>query len=300
MTGVKCRTEHHEKIHRTFRASLGDATGIHRGPRRAWCADFNAAECRTEDSWMSLYVRVVNGFYTHRKTIRLRLAIGDAAFWVPPRIWAYASENQPDGCFGKYSAEEIAMLIGYSGNASDMLQALLQAGFLDADPLRVHDWEEHNGYHVSYAERAKKAAAARWGKSPPAPPLRPDLIVPDPSIASGIASSMNGADLTHYHKDTRTVLHLLNEASGKGFREVDSNLRIISQRLRENGVDLEGIRLMILRQCKRWLNTSQAEYLRPETLFAKTKFDGYYAARLEPVLGPAPQVNPRNPTGSPL
>ena len=114
---------------------------------------------------MSLYVRVMNNFYTHRKTVRLRAAIGDAAFWVPPRLWAYAAENQPDGIFKDYSAAELALLIGYVGDAKALLVALLEARYMDADPLRVHDWEEHNGYHSTFAKRAKTAAKARWAKN---------------------------------------------------------------------------------------------------------------------------------------
>lgn len=113
---------------------------------------------------MSLYVRVLNNFYTHRKTLRLRAIIGDAAFWVPPRLWAYAAANQPDGCFSDYTANELAMLIGYLGDNQALLQALLQVGFMDADPLRIHDWKEHNGYHTVFAERATKAANAKWEK----------------------------------------------------------------------------------------------------------------------------------------
>lgn len=86
-----------------------------------------------------------------------------------------------------------------------------------------------------------------------------------------------------YHKDTRIVIHLLNESTGKHFREVDANLSVISARLREAGVSLDGVKEMIVRQVKRWKGTSQEDYLRPETLFGKTKFDGYYAAKNQPV-----------------
>ena len=51
----------------------------------------------------NLYVKVFTGFYTHRKTLRLRATLGDDAFWVPPRLWAYAVDNQPDGVFENYS-----------------------------------------------------------------------------------------------------------------------------------------------------------------------------------------------------
>lgn len=116
-----------------------------------------------EENQVSLYVRVMLGFWTHRKTMRLRAKLGNDAFWIPPRLWSYAAENQPDGDFSGYVADELAMLLGYSEDASSMLQALLAAGFLDAD-MKIHGWEEHNGYHRVFATRAKKAAKSRWEK----------------------------------------------------------------------------------------------------------------------------------------
>jgi hypothetical protein len=123
------------------------------------------------EGWMSrLCVRVTTGFYTHRKTARLRLKIGDDAYWVVPRLWAYAAENQPDGNFSGYSSEELAELIGCSKHAASIRQALLDTGWMDGDGM-IHDWSEHNGYHEKYSKRAKNAADARWSKeAPPTPP----------------------------------------------------------------------------------------------------------------------------------
>src|SRR5512133_2475737 len=102
---------------------------------------------------MSLYVRVNCNFFSHRKTLRLRARLGEAAYWIPPRLWAYAAEHHPDGIFSGYTPEELATVLGYTGDASSMLQALLQAGFMEeGPPLRVHDWREHNGYHQVFAE----------------------------------------------------------------------------------------------------------------------------------------------------
>lgn len=86
-----------------------------------------------------------------------------------------------------------------------------------------------------------------------------------------------------YHPDSRSALYILNESSGRSFRETDQNLTFISSRLKEKGVTIDGVRQMILRQCKRWLRTSDAEYLRPSTLFNATKFDSYYAAKDQPI-----------------
>ena len=87
-----------------------------------------------------------------------------------------------------------------------------------------------------------------------------------------------------YHRDSRTVLFYLKEATGTNFREVDSNLKFISQRLKEPDVTLDGIKLMIDRQCRKWKGTEWEQYLQPSTLFNETKFESYYAAREQPIL----------------
>ncbi len=109
---------------------------------------------------MSLYVRLQTSFFTHRKTARLRAKLGDDALWLVPRLWCYAAENQPDGDFSKYEPAELALLIGYNKDASRMLEALQQAEFLEG--MKIHGWDEHNGYHAVFSDRAKKAAKARW------------------------------------------------------------------------------------------------------------------------------------------
>jgi hypothetical protein len=111
---------------------------------------------------MALYVKVFTAFFSNRKTIRLRVMIGDAALWLPIRLWAYAAENQQDGDFSGYSASELAMLVAYQGDAQAMLEAMQQACFLDG--MKIHGWEEYNEYHATFASRAKTAATARWEK----------------------------------------------------------------------------------------------------------------------------------------
>lgn len=122
-------------------------------------------------------------------------------------------------------------------------------------------------------------------------------------------SCSDGEKTSDYHKDSRTVLWTLNELSGSSYREVDANLTIISQRLKEPEVDVEGVRVMIARQVKLWKGSDMEKYLRPATLFAKTKFDSYYGQREKPIhennganrgqptaASTDPRSNPRNRT----
>jgi hypothetical protein len=142
-----------------------------------------------------LYIKLFSAFFTHRKTVRLRARIGDDAFWIPPRLWAYAAENQPDGDFSGYTSEELAMLLGCDKHASSIRQALLEVGFLDSNG-KIHDWEQHNGYHQAFSERAKAAAAARWGKKEKKQKKETEKEK-DKDKETSIASSMQQACFKH-------------------------------------------------------------------------------------------------------
>lgn len=87
-----------------------------------------------------------------------------------------------------------------------------------------------------------------------------------------------------YHPHARTALHWLNQKAGKSYRELHTSLSVISDRLEESGVDIEGVKRMIEHQCKCWLGTSMATFLRPTTLFSKEKFDAYYGDKDSPVI----------------
>lgn len=82
---------------------------------------------------------------------------------------------------------------------------------------------------------------------------------------------------------SRVVLHFLNEKAGRHYREVAPNLDFIRERLKEPGVTVEGIKVMVERQIARWKGTEWEKFLRPQTLFNRTKFADYYDTRELPV-----------------
>lgn len=77
----------------------------------------------------------------------------------------------------------------------------------------------------------------------------------------------------------KAILGHLNEKAGRSFRETELNLKLITSRLSEKDVTVEGVKQMIDRQVAMWGPTEMAEYLRPETLFRASKFQGYYDCR---------------------
>lgn len=170
-------------------------------------------------------------------------------------------------------------------------------GRLESKRLNKEIVKQEN-YRKSQSASGLRGAEKRWGKNgdPIATPMAKDS---SSSLSSSSPSGNNNnapkqeqeafelenlPEVTKsYHRDSRTVLHFLNEKAGKRYRELDCNLKLISQRLSEPGVDLVGVKVMINRQCSLWLGTDMEMYLRPETLFNKTKFESYFACREMPV-----------------
>lgn len=82
---------------------------------------------------------------------------------------------------------------------------------------------------------------------------------------------------------SRRILEKLNSASGRSFEPVPANLTLIEARLADCKDDEDGVSAMIVRQCLLWAGTDMAQYLRPATLFNRTKFRQYYDDRNQPV-----------------
>lgn len=81
-------------------------------------------------------------------------------------------------------------------------------------------------------------------------------------------------------RDAVAILKYLNQKTGKSFRAVDTHVKLIQSRLSEAEVTLEGAKAMIDAKCRDWLKDHKMrDYLRPQTLFSKSKFADYYDQR---------------------
>lgn len=78
------------------------------------------------------------------------------------------------------------------------------------------------------------------------------------------------------------VLDFLNQKTGRAYRPVDSNLKLIMARLK-TGATVMDCRQIIAKKTREWKgNIKMAEYLRPETLFNGSKFEQYIGELVEP------------------
>ena len=91
----------------------------------------------------------LRGTLTHRKTRRLAklLSIDECyALGLLESLWHVAGEQAKDGGIGRLSNQDIADEMFYSGNADDLIKALVESGWLDTNSearLYIHDCDEY-------------------------------------------------------------------------------------------------------------------------------------------------------------
>ncbi len=92
------------------------------------------------------------------------------------------------------------------------------------------------------------------------------------------------ATLNVLHTQAAEVLNFLNQKTGKVYRPVDANLKLIVARLK-SGATPGQCRQVIAKKSREWSKSDKmAEYLRPATLFDATKFE-QYVGELVPMEG---------------
>lgn len=89
-----------------------------------------------------------------------------------------------------------------------------------------------------------------------------------------ILSSAEDEKKKERKETTKKVIEYLNEKTGKHYKPVDSNLKIINARLDE-GYTYEDFMKVIDVKYSEWMNTDYEKFIRPATLFAKSHFDNY-------------------------
>lgn len=82
------------------------------------------------------------------------------------------------------------------------------------------------------------------------------------------------ADAGRNGNEAREVLNWLNQKAGRNFRACEANLKLIRDRLKD-GISEHQLKAIVSRKVKQWKGTEQDLYLRPLTLFAKTKCEQY-------------------------
>lgn len=90
-----------------------------------------------------------------------------------------------------------------------------------------------------------------------------------------IEKSENTGNTRTHRAQAKELLAFLNRKAGKKFQEVDVNINPIMERLRA-GATVEQCRAVIANRVAKWGEKEETrEWLRPATIFNKTKFANY-------------------------
>ena len=76
-----------------------------------------------------------------------------AAIGILHCLWWWALDYAQDGDLTKFSDRQIAKGCGWNDDARLLVGALIDAGFVDKKPRRIHDWEVYAGKLLERRER---------------------------------------------------------------------------------------------------------------------------------------------------
>jgi len=104
---------------------------------------------------------------------------------------------------------------------------------------------------------------------------KPDVTIHKNDFASLCQSKSEMATPSSLKQQAIEVLDFLNEKTGRAYRHVDSNLKLIIACLK-SGATVVDCRQVIAKKFREWkADSKMVEYLRPATLFNRVKFEQY-------------------------
>jgi hypothetical protein len=109
---------------------------------------------------MNTDIRVLVSFRGHRKRRRLEKIIGPGATGHLIDLWIFAAISRPSGILDDWDADDIADAANYRGNPQELVEALVDTGWLDRlddGSFALHNWDERQGWVSGSEERSNKA-----------------------------------------------------------------------------------------------------------------------------------------------
>lgn len=230
-------------------------------------------------------------FFLHGELFDAEMECGAPVRLAYAGLWC-ASDRE--GRFAWKPRELKAQILPHDDvDFSRVLDALVTRGFLVKYTSQGKDYGWIPSFSAHQVINNKESASVlpdpcdttTSTRAPRVPHACPSPLILDQGEGKGREGNKEGKGIRKGSEVAMRLVAYLNEKTGSRFREVESHLKLIDARLAEPGVDEEGVRQMIDRQCERWGNDPKmAEYLRPQTLFRKEKFSDYYDMRNAPVV----------------
>lgn len=104
------------------------------------------------------WIKIEHGLCKSRKIAKLSSAMGwsrHQAIGFMVDFWIWAAQSCDDGQLRDITDSEIAFAGGLE-QAKGILAALIASGFVDREPLRIHQWAEHQAHLIRYTPEYRK------------------------------------------------------------------------------------------------------------------------------------------------
>ena len=100
---------------------------------------------------------------------------------------------------------------------------------------------------------------------------------PNPIRNTEIPADEPKENKSKYSAECEEIISYLNSKAGTHYRNVDSNRKLITARMKE-GYTVEDFKTVIDKKCDEWKGTDMQQFIRPVTLFQASKFENYLNA----------------------
>ena len=131
-------------------------------------------------------------------------------------LWIATQKNSPRGDIGRFDDEAIAVELDWAGCPAELIKALVETGWLDADPIHrllVHGWSEHAPRYIHGIMARADGFAVQTTVGDCSTPLQSPTVVKPQLTDSGQHA---GARLPNLTKPKTSVINYqLSEALAK-------------------------------------------------------------------------------------
>lgn len=166
--------------------------------------------------------------------------------------------------------------------------------------VSTYEFEGKRYLQLRDFRQQQRAQASKYPEAPPGSITPEKLLLrkcvadahPPPADAhlggGGVVdekTTLSGKPDVSPRESARQILAFLNAKTGRNYQPVDANLEVIEARLKDGATEIQ-CRQVIAKKFREWgADEKMAEYLRPATLFNRTKFAQYQGELGGPSVG---------------
>ena len=246
------------------------------------------------------WIKITTDMFDNRKIKHLRkLPEGNSIvlIWVMLLTMAgrcnsggmiFLTENIP------YTTKMLADELDFEESTVQLaLQALSQLNMVVTDGgfFTIAGWDEYQ--NIEGMEKIKEQNRLRQKKW-----YDKQKALPQPNVRSNVSITQPNATDIEEDKDKEkdkelysSIVAYLNEKAGTKFRASSDRTQSLIRARLADGFTLDDFKTVIDKKCADWMDTDYQQYLRPITLFDKTKFENYLNAKSGAKKAAVPTVN---------